>query len=75
MTNKAKNGKQRKIYCPYCEEEMETTTSPYCKPCEIAFFYCPKCRKLISRSNKICPCCGADIRSAAAEEQVNGGKE
>ena len=56
-------------YCPYCDDEIAEVSFPYCEPCKVTIFYCPKCRQSISRDNKICPHCGADIREEILKEE------
>ena len=60
-------GEQKQLSCPYCDEEIISADLPYCQACRITIFYCPKCRKLLSRDNRICPNCGADIRLEVAK--------
>ncbi len=60
-------GEKKRLFCPYCDEEIMKADAPYCQACGITIFYCPKCRKPLSRDNKVCPNCGADIRGEAAE--------
>jgi len=50
------------LFCPYCDEEMMKRALPYCELCKITTFYCPQCRKPLSRDNKICPHCGVEIK-------------
>ncbi len=52
-------------FCPYCDEEIAEASFPYCQACGITVFYCPKCRKPVSRDNKVCPNCGAKIQGKA----------
>ncbi len=49
--------------CPYCDEEIAEASFPYCDACGVTVFYCPKCRKPLPRDNKVCPHCGAEIKS------------
>ena len=35
--------------CPYCDIEMTETDLPYCQLCGVSVFYCPQCRKPLSR--------------------------
>jgi len=53
---------KKRLFCPYCDEEMMVADLPYCQACQITLFYCPKCRKPLSRDNKVCPHCGAEIK-------------
>ena len=52
---------KKQLVCPYCDEEM-AVDFPYCQACGVTIFYCPKCRKPLSRENRTCPHCGAEIR-------------
>ena len=49
-------------FCPYCDVEIAEASFPYCEACKITAFYCPKCRKPLSRDNKVCSHCGAEIK-------------
>ena len=49
-------------FCPYCDEEIAETPFPYCQACGLTVFYCPECRKPVSRDKKVCPLCGAEIK-------------
>ena len=49
-------------FCPYCDGEMIEEAVSYCKACGVTVFYCPECRKPLSRENKVCPHCGTEIR-------------
>ena len=59
-----KTEKERSV-CPYCEEEIIQASFPYCQACGVTVFYCPKCRKPLSRDSRVCPHCGAEIKGAA----------
>ncbi len=48
--------------CPYCDQEIMAADSPYCQACRVALFYCPQCRQPVSRDDKLCPHCGAEIK-------------
>lgn len=61
MAAKRKSEKHTQT-CPYCEEEILEASFPYCQTCKIEVFYCPKCRKPISKDKEVCPNCGAVIR-------------
>ncbi len=61
---KKKQPDPREIYCPYCEPDIEEATYPYCAACGVTEFYCPECHEVIDRENKVCPKCGADIKSS-----------
>ena len=60
-------GEKKQLFCPYCDEGMMKADLPYCQACGITVFYCPKCRKTLSRDNETCPNCGADIRGEVTE--------
>ncbi len=51
------------LFCPYCDEEIIKADSLYCQACGVTMFYCPQCRKPLPRDNRICPYCGAGIKS------------
>ena len=53
---------KKRLFCPYCDEEIAEVPFPYCKACEVTVFYCPQCRKPLPRGNKVCPHCGAEIK-------------
>jgi len=53
-------------FCPYCDEEIAEVSFPYCKACEVTVFYCPDCREPVSRENRACPHCGAEIKGEKA---------
>ena len=53
---------KKHLFCPYCEEEIMDANLPYCQVCQIAVFYCPECRKPVSREKRVCPDCGAEIK-------------
>ncbi|MFC2011217.1 zinc ribbon domain-containing protein [Chloroflexota bacterium] len=54
--------KEKHVFCPYCDSEVMTAEFPFCQACKITIFNCPQCRKPLSRDNKICPHCGAEIK-------------
>ncbi len=55
-------GKEEHPCCPYCDEEIMVADSPYCQACRVALFYCPQCRQPVSRDDKLCPHCVAEIK-------------
>ena len=57
-----KEKEERRLFCPYCDEEIMAASFPYCQICKITVFYCPRCRKTLPRGNKVCPHCGAEIK-------------
>ena len=48
--------------CPYCDGEIAEASFPYCEACKVTTSYCPECEKPVSRDNKVCPHCGAEIK-------------
>jgi len=50
------------LFCPYCDKEIAEASFPYCDACKVNIFYCPKCQKPLSRDNRVCPHCGAEIK-------------
>lgn len=58
----ARKQEKKRLFCPYCEEEIIETPQPYCQICKVTVFYCPKCRKPVPREKKSCPHCGAEIK-------------
>ena len=64
MGEEKKLGKER--FCPYCDAEIAQASFPYCEACAVSVFYCPKCRKPVSRDNKVCPYCGAEIKGSSS---------
>ena len=54
--------KEKRLFCPYCDEEIRAADFPFCQACKITVFYCPKCRQPVPRDNKVCLHCGAEIR-------------
>jgi len=59
--------KKEHRFCPYCDEEMMKADLPYCQLCGVSVFYCPGCRKPVSRENRVCPHCGAEIKGERTE--------
>ncbi len=57
-----KKEEKKELFCPYCDEEMVVGEFLYCHACQVKVFYCPECRKPLSRENRTCPHCGAIIR-------------
>ena len=56
---------EKQLFCPYCDGPVGDKLLPYCGACGIEFFYCPQCQEPVSRENKTCPKCGAEIKGAA----------
>ena len=54
--------KEKRLFCPYCDEEIMGAGLSYCQACGVTVFYCPQCRKSVARDKKVCPHCGAEIR-------------
>jgi len=61
MTQQSEQGNQ--CYCPYCEEEMQTSDLSYCKSCNVTLNYCPECREPVSRELTVCPKCGSGVQT------------
>ena len=57
-----KPAEKTQLFCPYCDEEIAEASFPYCEACQVTVFYCPKCHMAVSRENRICPNCGAEIK-------------
>ena len=57
-----RKAEKKHFFCPYCDEEIAEASWPYCGACEVAIFYCPKCRQPVSRDKRVCPHCGAEIK-------------
>lgn len=53
------------LFCPYCDAEIAEASFPYCEACRVTVFYCPKCRTPVSRENRKCPKCGAEIKGGS----------
>ena len=53
---------KERLSCPYCDEEIAKASFPYCEVCKVTVFYCPNCRKPVSRDKRICPYCGGEIK-------------
>jgi len=58
--------KKKRLFCPYCDEEMKAPDGAYCLACGITVFYCPACRMPVDRDKKACPHCGAEIKDEPA---------
>ncbi len=54
--------KKEHLFCPYCDEEVMSADLPWCQACLVKLFYCPVCRKPVSREKRVCPDCGAEIK-------------
>ena len=50
--------KKERICCPYCDTEIAEAVLPFCQACKVQVFFCPECRKPVSREDKVCPHCG-----------------
>ena len=53
---------QEKLHCPYCDQEIMAASFPFCQPCGVTIFYCPRCRQPVSRDKRQCRHCGAEIK-------------
>ncbi len=56
--------KKKPDVCPYCEEEVLDTKSPFCQPCQVDFTCCSGCGKLLGKSVKVCPHCGTETKES-----------
>lgn len=61
--NKSTEGEKGGPYCPYCEGELQKSAMPYCQPCKVTTFNCPKCHRSIPRDERKCPYCGTSIKA------------
>jgi len=59
--------KKKRLFCPYCDEEMMAPDGAYCQTCGIVVFYCPQCRKPVPRDKAECPHCGAEMKGEDTE--------
>lgn len=50
--------KERRCFCPYCEEELAISPAPYCQPCQVELRYCLRCNIVVEKTAKVCPHCG-----------------
>ena len=57
-----KEKKEHPAVCPYCDSEMATGDLSLCQACGVRVFLCPGCGKSVSREDKVCPHCGAEIK-------------
>ncbi len=48
-------------YCPYCDEEIVTSSFPYCQPCQVELRYCLRCNIVVERKARLCPQCGQPV--------------
>ena len=53
--------KERKCFCPYCEEELVISALPYCQPCGVTLRYCINCQIAVVREATVCPQCGGEL--------------
>ena len=53
--------KQRRCFCPYCEEELIISVLPYCQPCAVTLRYCMRCQIAVVREATVCPRCGGEL--------------
>ena len=53
--------KERKCFCPYCEEELVISALPYCQPCGVTLRYCVRCQIAVVRAARVCPQCGGEL--------------
>ena len=57
---------KKRLFCPYCDEEVMKAVFPYCQACGVTIFYCPECGKPLPRDERVCPECGAEIKGEKA---------
>ena len=60
---KKKSTKAARCACPFCEQEIEVTTLPFCQACGVVIQYCVKCEAPAPKSAKVCPKCGGKLTS------------
>jgi len=53
--------KERRCFCPYCDEELVISPAPYCQPCHIELRYCLRCNIVVEKTAKVCPQCGQTL--------------
>ena len=53
--------KQKRCFCPYCEEEIVMAALPYCQPCNVTLRYCTRCEIAVEREAEVCPQCGGEL--------------
>ena len=53
--------KEKKCFCPYCEEELIISVLPYCQPCAVTLRYCMRCQIAVVRELEACPQCGGKL--------------
>ena len=54
--------KERKRFCPYCEQEILTAGFAYCQPCSVLLRYCVRCQTAVVRKATVCPRCGGELK-------------
>lgn len=54
--------KDKHCYCPYCEEELQTSDLAYCQSCNVTLSYCPECKEPVPREQRICSKCGSEVQ-------------
>ncbi len=47
--------------CPFCNEEVGSTPSHFCTPCQVELRRCVKCMVVVEQDAKICPKCGEQL--------------
>ena len=63
MEKTKKATKTGKCVCPFCEEELQVTTPPFCQACGVTIQYCLKCEAPAPKNAKVCPKCGGRLTS------------
>ena len=54
---------KERTFCPYCDVEIMKASFPFCQSCKVTVIHCPECRKTVARESRVCPHCGAEIKS------------
>ncbi len=52
----------KKCACPYCEEELVVSESPFCQGCGVTLVRCDACGHVLITTVTVCPNCGAAIK-------------
>ncbi|MFC1944508.1 hypothetical protein ACFLX5_03320 [Chloroflexota bacterium] len=53
--------KERKHFCPYCEENLLMVELPYCHPCGVTLRYCLRCQLAVPKDAEACPQCDGGL--------------
>ena len=63
MTEENKEVAREGCFCPFCDQEIDEESWPFCQVCKVRIFYCPQCQKPVSRDHRVCPHCGTEIKA------------